>query len=441
MSAPFFINSQSVLLLGLIITTIAAVQIPKCFNDVSGIYLRKFNTGNDYSLLFYFPLGGVLQLDSTAKLNSNQYFSDRIGFYNCSQSSNGGTKQMLRFNGIYFGESGNKSIGLTKSMSTCQGASNDCSDDVVQCPKGNVSTQFYKFEAPDPKTGVYTHPIPPKTNRQYQSQRLYTHPTVTLTETRDTCYSKMGGIYVVRYANGIYALVAFTPLGYLISVTSNKRNKDGTFNRGTSVGIWFCSTTSQSMSGQSNYFTYPANTQTKGQKMISSTFYIQCPSSTSYDNCLGTQQELVSRLYVTPIIKSCHLTYSGIYSITITITTPFKLTVQSVLILYRNGVVFGAGQNENEPQNPTGNTLGTWQCTSKTITFKAIYIGYTSATRTAPIFIATNNKLTCQQNTRCSGNYADNNYALQLPLNGTFSNKPTASINGTVTIRKLDYKE
>ncbi|CAF1244881.1 unnamed protein product [Didymodactylos carnosus] len=57
-------------------TASTTTKLPQCYNDISGIFLRKFthpNTGG-YSLLFYFPLNGVLQVDSDEKRYANQYY-------------------------------------------------------------------------------------------------------------------------------------------------------------------------------------------------------------------------------------------------------------------------------------------------------------------------------------------------------------------------------
>ncbi|CAF1367156.1 unnamed protein product [Didymodactylos carnosus] len=92
-----------------------AINIPECFRDVSGIYLRKFHGANDYAILFFFPLGGVLQVDSAAKLNASQYFSDQAGFYTCKKQLD---KAVLSFHGQYFDESGNMSTGLSEAVVT-----------------------------------------------------------------------------------------------------------------------------------------------------------------------------------------------------------------------------------------------------------------------------------------------------------------------------------
>ncbi|CAF4356210.1 unnamed protein product, partial [Didymodactylos carnosus] len=230
-------NREIVLLLLFGLSTIQvglkAVNIPACFKDISGIFLRKFNDSNDYALNFFFPLGGALQLSSTEKLNAGQFFSDQSGFYECTKQLG---KIVLSFHGVYFQESGNMSVGLTKAQAICQGASDDCSDREVQCSNGTVTTQFYKLEEPNPITGSYTNPISPITTRYFESQRLYTHPTVT-SVADDQCYSEMSGVYVVQYSDGTYGLVALTALGYLFSVTSNERRKGGLHNRGTSVGM------------------------------------------------------------------------------------------------------------------------------------------------------------------------------------------------------------
>ncbi|CAF1163910.1 unnamed protein product [Didymodactylos carnosus] len=318
-----------------------AINIPECFRDVSGIYLRKFHGANDYAILFFFPLGGVLQVDSAAKLNASQYFSDQAGFYTCKKQLD---KAVLSFHGQYFDESGNMSTGLSEAVVTC---------------------------------------------------------------------------------------------------------------------IWYCSD-SGSASGLSNYFTYPSNKQTNGQKIVSATFYFQCPSQ--YDQCTGIQQELyyplqyqsmplrnaalsaspptftTSRLSGHPTIKSCHQTFSGLYSFTINITSPYQISTINPYILYSNAVLFGADANENNPQEPTENILGFWDCNSNgNLILHIILFGFTSPKRPESILISAQISLTCK-NDQCNGPYLDHQYVLQLPVNGTFPSGPISTGSGTVNGRKLDYQ-
>ena len=216
-------------------TRTMSMAISECSAEISGIYLRKYLDNADLSLLFYFPLGGVLEFSSNEKVNSSSYFSDTIGLYTCKKYGNGNAK-MVSFNGLSSGESGNKTIVLTQATVRCRGATSSSSDDIVSCLNGKSSTQEYAFKAPDQTTGKFTNPISPKFIRQFRSRRLFTHPTVHLTSERNKCYSDMSGIYVRQYSDGSYDLTGLLPLGFFFTVVSNGRNKDGTFNRGTSVG-------------------------------------------------------------------------------------------------------------------------------------------------------------------------------------------------------------
>ena len=209
------------------------VDIPPCFAAISGIYLRRYNDRSSYGLLFYFPLGGVLQLNSNEKQNSSNYFSDPTGFYKCTSQ---GSVRKLTYQGVYINELGNKTVSVAQSSSKCYGAIDDCSDRVVTCKNGNATTQEFVLEQPDNRTRKFTNALGSPVSKAFKSLRLYTHATVSSKTGSDKCYTELAGTYVVQYSDGSYGIVAFTPLGYLVSVTSNERNVDGTFNRGTSVG-------------------------------------------------------------------------------------------------------------------------------------------------------------------------------------------------------------
>ena len=223
-------------------TRTTAITIPKCYGDISGIYLRKYLDNGELSLLFFFPLGGVLQFNAEEKVNTSNYFTDATGFYTCKKVRKSHDK-IISFRGLSFGESGNKSVIQTQSSVRCHGAIDDCSDNLVTCSNGTVSRREYAFQAPDETTGEFTNPISPKSTRQFQSRRLFSHPKVSLTTATDRCYADMSGIYITQYPDGGYDVKGLLPLGYFVSVVSGARNADGTFNRGTSMGKFMIDST------------------------------------------------------------------------------------------------------------------------------------------------------------------------------------------------------
>ena len=129
----------------------------------------------------------------------------------------------------------------------------------------------------------------------------------------------------------------------------------------------------------------------------------------------------LSRLFAQVPIKPCHLKFGGLYSSRITYPT---FTVQSINILYRNGLFFAASSNENAAVNPVGDTLGTWDCTdSGTLTINLTYFQYKSITQINPIIFQTH--LVCvftDGDSTCTGTNIRNGYMLNRPSNGTFDN-------------------
>lgn len=216
-------------------TRTTSTAMSRCYASISGIYLRKYLDNGELSLLFFFPLGGVLEFNAEEKVNTSNYFTDATGFYTCKKVRKSRDK-IISFRGLSFGEAGNKSVIETQSNVRCHGATDDCSDNLVTCSNGTVSRQEYAFQAPDETTGEFTNPISPESTRQFQSRRLFSRPTVSLTTATDKCYAYMSGIYITQYPDGGYDVKGLLPLGYFVSIASGARNLDGTFNRGTSMG-------------------------------------------------------------------------------------------------------------------------------------------------------------------------------------------------------------
>ena len=238
------------------------------------------------------------------------------------------------------------------------------------------------------------------------------------------------------------------------------------FISSTSIGAWYCRIT-HTASGLSNYFTYPANTATNGQSIVTSTFYMQCPPKSTnlsqYENCTGQQSEsyyppqyqrmpfrngrplssspptfTASRLFSQPAIKSCHQKYAGQYAVTFNLTSPSKIVDQDAYILYRNGFFYVACSGENSRDVPCSNLLGVWDCndTNGDLLISRTYFKYPPADNATALIYYSRTKLTCTKN-RCAGGFSVAGFPLQLPVNGKFSGAPSITILGSLTLRKL----
>ncbi|CAF1240176.1 unnamed protein product, partial [Didymodactylos carnosus] len=363
-----------------VIGTVTLLSQQQCFNDISGVYLRRYNDiGDDYALVAYFPSGGALTIEANEKQNALRYYGDTDGFYKCNEINK--KNKQLKFRGISY-QQRNLSVNVIHSSVKCQGAIDDSSDRQVHCSNGIAYSQLFHIGPIDENTRRFPGPIGGKTHRKFESRRLYKHATLG---DADKCYGKLAGTYIIQYDDNTFSIVAFDPLGYVISTAANSRNEDGTFNRGTSVGKWEC-TKPHTASGQTNYFTYFANTQTDGQKIVSSTFYMQCNSD--HENCSGAQQEFyyplqyqlmpfqkgtlltfngapsafkASRLYHHPGIKPCHHKYSGEYAIAFNRTDAPQPYATVVYSLYPSGTIYASLPTENGLP-PDGNVLGVWDC-------------------------------------------------------------------------------
>ncbi|CAF1334171.1 unnamed protein product, partial [Didymodactylos carnosus] len=439
----------------------ASNTIKKCFNEISGIYLSKYN--NVYGLQFYSPAGGLIELDSNQKATGN-YFSDLGGFYECKDQGKSRTK--LSHHAIYYNEAGNQSVITTNSDVNCLGAHSDCSDNVVYCSNGTIVSQTYPYELPDPSTGKFTNPILPVIKHKFESQRLYKHPIVNLTSPENKCYNDLAGIYITRYSDGSYAVTVMVPSGYFVTVLTSERNADGTFNRGTGVGGWYCTNT-LAVNGISNYFNYPANRVTNRESIGSSAFYMQCPAkadgSTQYENCTG---ELTSsyyplqyqrmpfrggssspsltftsnRYFTSPSIRPCHGNLSGVYAVRFKITTPPKFVTQYIFNFYQTGILQGGSANENNEKNPTSNIFGTWECNNNSnLELKFLLFGFVSHNRSSSAVYPAQFTLKCQ-NQQCTGTGATFSYLVKLPHNGKIPGTPLIQVNYTITAQKLQYE-
>ena len=212
-----------------------AISTQRCFDAISGIYLRQYTdvATDGYSLLFFFPLGGILQFDSNEKVNRNKYYGDATGFYLCNDTN--GVKE-VDFHTLYITESDNQSIVLTKSVTQCCGALNTCGDNTVLCKNGATDSEEYGSGSLDKNTGTYSNCVSWKMTRPFQARRLYTHPTVNSARASDACYADMAGVYVKKYNDNTFSLTAYLPLGYFVTLFSNGRNMSGSFIRGTNMG-------------------------------------------------------------------------------------------------------------------------------------------------------------------------------------------------------------
>ncbi|CAF1142695.1 unnamed protein product [Didymodactylos carnosus] len=167
----------------------ADVKLPACFNNISGVYLAKYDD-TAFGLIFFFPLGGVLLFTSDEKTTQNQYVSDTNGLYSCEGEGKGQKK--LSFNTLSYGQSGNKSIIVSHSTIVCRGAVDDCSDRVVSCSDGLQTSRHYKYQAVDFKTGRFHNPLSPKIKTSFDMRRLETHKTVSTDPNgRDKCYGSI----------------------------------------------------------------------------------------------------------------------------------------------------------------------------------------------------------------------------------------------------------
>ena len=233
-----------------------------------------------------------------------------------------------------------------------------------------------------------------------------------------------------------------------------------------SIGTWYCRDT-HTISGLSNYFSYPANTATSGQSIISSTFYMQCPPKSTnlsqYENCAGQQSEsyfplqyqrmpfrdgrplsasspsfTASRLFRQPTIKSCHERYAGQYAVTFNLTSPSKIVDQDAYILYRNGFFYVACSGESSKDVPCSNLLGVWDCNDMdgNLFINRTYFKYPTSDSAAALLYYSSTKLACAKN-RCQGAFSVAGFPLQLPVNGAYSGTPSITILGSLTLRKL----
>ncbi|CAF0961437.1 unnamed protein product [Didymodactylos carnosus] len=369
----------------------------------------------------------------------------------------------LKYQGINYQET-NLSVSIKQSSVKCYGAIDDSSDRQVYCPDGVEHGQLFAFKPIDEKTGRFTDPLGPKTSRAFELRRLYKHATLG---DQDKCYGNMAGVYIIQYDNNAFSMAAFDPSGYIISTAANTRNKDGTFNRGTSVGTWEC-TKQYTASGQTNYFTYSANTLTHGQKIVSSTFYMQCDSSD--ETCSGAQQEFyyppqyqlmpfhkgtlltgngvpvmfkASRLYKLPGIKSCHHKYSGEYAITFNRTDSSSQPVLTTgYALYPTAIVYAPVAFEDQSA-PTGNILGVWDCNDAgKITVRRAIFDLVTKEQPKPLITPVIMKFQCgkQAGDKCiTPPTIFYFYPLILPKNGTFTTTPMSRKEGIYSAVIVKY--
>ena len=143
-----------------------------CLDSISGIYLRQYADAakDGYSLLFFFPLGGIIQLDSNAKVDANNYFGDATGFYLCN-SKRGST--LVDFHTLYITESGQQRVVLTQSETQCLGAVNDCGDNAVSCKDGVTASR-----------GVRKRIIKPSHRKIHQPRLSSNQPQLSSSSTR-----------------------------------------------------------------------------------------------------------------------------------------------------------------------------------------------------------------------------------------------------------------
>jgi hypothetical protein len=459
--------SLLILIIASVVTTSATGNNPNdCLQNVSGIYLRRYTSGNsnanvDYAFVLYLPFGDVLQFDAGEKQNASNYFSDLSGYFDC-EIIPGSDQATLTFTGIFFGESGNDSVTVVRSTSVCTGATSSCSDDEVHCLDGQARSQTFKLELPDLNTGVYSNPIlNSNLTRQFQSLGLYTHSSISA-DNRNICYSDLSGVYVIQYSDGTYALAVYSSLGYLISVASDARTPDDMFTVSTTVGIWYC-TDSLSVSGTYNYFTY--SNRTTQQSIVSSSYYHQCVPG-QYNNCTGLVLEISyplqyqytplqsgqsinsppqytsSLLFEEPTIKSCHTTFAGVYTFETIIGNGTEITFIT-FTFFRNAVAFVAGSFETDPRIPHSNIVCLWDCDDNgNVTIHVVHFRYgTTASKTPTIMLTGVASLKCDNTTgECAGTITDIGAPLQLPVNGKFPNI-TLGVTGTLRGRRVELSD
>ncbi|CAF0977336.1 unnamed protein product [Didymodactylos carnosus] len=452
---------QIVLLLVVVTTTItivtAKVKRPACFAEVDGIYLAKFsptknNTG--YGLIYFSQLGDVLVIGSDEKTNKSALVSDGSGRGKCKDSGPNKGRKSVSFNFATFGESGNRSVILSDATVKCRGAVSQSSDNVIYCSNGIRHDQSFKFQSVNYTTGRYTDPISSKTRSKFEMRRLYSHSTVSADPNgRDRCYDDMSGTYIALF-NGVYRIMAFTPLG-------------------TAIGTYECTNT-HTLGGQENYFTYPANRDTKGSSIVTNTFYLQCPRKTSvgqYENCTGIQYGnyyplqyqrmpfrdgiplkkssstfIASRLFTSPEIKQCHTTYAGVYANSFKASIDPRAPFQATFTLYSNGVLFA--KNADEDTSP--NSAGVWSCTDNgRIMYKRVVFSYPALNPTNYTFnylrvYTAYVELHCNgtaANAFCQGTSNSTFYPAALPKNGQFQTTPANSYEVLYIAKRLNIQQ